>query len=214
VNVRTFLSVFLMTLAPAAAFAVPVNYTFNLGATTDNFSSGGTGSFFWDADTHELSNLTWDFGNGLVGGAIDAAQNWGSVVFGGTRAEFAFEIFTGQDVHPSGCGTGPGCGVTFSGSGVFGSLALVEFGVGSGFVRNFNYAVSANDWPCCHSGTLATATVSPTSEVPEPGTVSLLIGAISALALTRRRRIRTGASAPTGTRPSSLTLERRWIARR
>jgi hypothetical protein len=186
VNVKTVLSVLLMTFAPAAAIAVPVSYTFTLGGTTDNYSSGGAGSFIWDADTHEFSNLTWDFGNGLVGGVIDAAQGWGSIVFGGTRGEFAFEIFTGQDVHPSGCSTGPGCGVGFSGNGVFGSLALVEFWVSTGFVRNFSYAVSINDWPCCHSGTLSIATVSPTSEVPEPGTFTLLIGGIAAFALTRR----------------------------
>lgn len=188
---KLYLSV-LLALLPAGAWAVPVNYTFTLGAN-DIDADGGTGSLFWDDETHLISQFGWDFGDGRNGSITDIYAGWGLPTFGGTFAEFAFEIVSGNDVHPAACGLGTGCGFSMSSPLLFvgwpdlGSLtALIEFRVNADGTRNYVMW----DGEVSHDGSFGAAV--PTS-VPEPGSFALLAAGLAALTVLRRRRVTAGA---------------------
>lgn len=176
----------LLALLPLAAQAIPIRYDITFSSNALD-ADGGVGSFFRDDTTHLISNVTWDFGGGNTGGIDDAIMNWSAIVFGGTASDFFFEILTGQDVHPTSCGTS---GVTCSTganavSGLFGypdKVMLFAFGTALGpdphtYVMQF---LNNTEVRGSYSTKLAIA-------VPEPGTFGLLTLGLFAIGWARRR---------------------------
>ena len=187
---RKVLALFLLSAAPITVIATPVKHAFDMGPS-DIFASGGNGSFFWDTDTSSISNLTWDFGNGRVGGVDDVRANWSQDVFGGTLAEFTFDILAGSGVHPLNCGGGAtGCAFGFDAShgvvpgGFPGPLGDMAFAVDNLVLA---YQVRLNLFELPHEGFFSTATATPAA-VSEPGTLSMLAAGIAALFFARRKR--------------------------
>jgi len=186
--------------APAVATATPVQYLFEMGPTYDGLISSGSASFYWDTDTHMMSELTWDLGEGRVGSVPDSTVDWSQPALStGTLAEFTFEILTGLDTWAGGeCGGGfMGCGVGFAhyDSAYPNQLdgwpfVLMGFGLASDGLAHFDFYLP--DSPSqVHSGTRTLATVAPTppTDVLEPGTVVLLGAGALGLVFRKRRRI-------------------------
>jgi hypothetical protein len=181
---RKLYALLLIALAPASALAMPVQYTFEFGAT-DIDADGGIGSLYWDTDTHSLSNLTWDFGAGRTGGILDSMASWSSHALGtsGTHAEFVFEILSGQDVFlPIPCGTSAACSAGFGVPLLFGwPGSSISFSLNN--VGTHSYDVLVNG--TYHHGSLSNAVA---TAVPEPTPWVLVTAGLATVALLRRRR--------------------------
>jgi hypothetical protein len=181
---RNLYALLLIALAPASAFATPVQYTFAFGATAID-ADGGTGSLYWDADTHSLSNLTWDFGVGRTGGVLDAMASWSSHALGtsATQAEFVFEILSGQDVFlPIPCGTSAACATGFGGALLFGwPGSSISFSLNNVGQHSYYVVVNGIDYHGSLSSAVATA-------VPEPSPWVLVTAGLATAALLLQRR--------------------------
>lgn len=179
------LALVLIALAPGSVFAVPVNYTFEF-SPFDTDPDGGIGSLYWDADTHSLSNLTWDFGEGRVGGIIDSSATWSRSAHGGTVAEFTFAVLSGEDVHPSHCGILVGCIVNFPLASGLGSMDGYPYGMQFTLFAGGSRTFSIYDGDSSHGGTIPRAASA--VAVAEPGTWALLMSGLAGLVLLRRKR--------------------------
>jgi MYXO-CTERM domain-containing protein len=176
----------LIVLAPASAFAIPVQYTLAFGAN-DIDADGGTGSLYWDADAHSLSNLTWDFGAGRTGGVLDSMASWSHYALGtsGTQAEFVFEILTGENVFlPIACGTSSACGAGFGAPALFGwPGSSITFSLNNVGTRSYDVEVNGT----LHHGSVSSAVA---TAVSEPSPWVLVTAGLGAVVLLRRRRLR------------------------
>lgn len=178
---KTCVAMVAVLLSPLAANAVPIDYAIDFGAAGP--LTGGTGGFTWDDDTQLVSNLTWDFGSGLTGGANpDWAEDFGSGL--GTLSQFFFEIMTAIDVSPVNCsGIGTGCNAVFTSSeGLYGWPGQqITFGIGGD--NSQTYTIIDPDYGI-FDGSFTTRLVS----VAEPGTLALLGLGLFGIGVTRRRR--------------------------
>lgn len=126
------------------AGATPVRYDVAFTAMNGPGPSG-TGTFYWDDAVASVSNFTWDFGWGFdangnyvsfSGGVDDSRADWTSLIRGGTKAEYFFEIMTGYDAHPDPCFDW-GCNLNFGPDGFngkFGTLpSHIELGWDHGY---------------------------------------------------------------------------------
>ena len=177
----TYLAFLAVLLSPMAAHAVPIEYQIDFGPAGP--LTGGTGGFTWDDDTQLVSNLTWDFGSGLTGGANpNWAEDFGSGL--GTLSQFFFEIMTRIDVSPISCtAVGTGCVQGFSSfEGLYGwPGSQMSFLLDSN--NDQTYFISDPDYGSIQ-GTFSTRLVS----VAEPGTLALLGLGLFGIGVARRRR--------------------------
>jgi hypothetical protein len=174
---------------PFCASGAAIEYNFDLGPT-DILADGGKGSFFWDADSQAISQLSWDFGNGFAGYVDDSRMNWAEVFQGGTFAQFTFNILTGENVHPAACGGGvSGCSVgffDFNGlSGFPAAGGLMGFNVDNLGIRGYHVRLPGEVFG--HEGSFTAAVPAP-ARVPEPGMLSLIAMSLAGVWLMRRKR--------------------------
>lgn len=166
-----------MSLAFVAsnANAVPILYNTNFSATV---GPNGTGSFKFDNTTGVLSDFTWDFGDGIVGGIQDQGP---SLVFGDTRGRWLFEILTEIDTH-SGKDCTNDCGLHV---GVIGSAPASATNIGFSGEGNtadyiFHYGLVGNPDPNHVQGVVTV------SAVPVPATIVLFSLGLVCIGLFRR----------------------------
>jgi hypothetical protein len=198
---KTFRNLMVVGLlaVPALANATPMQWVFDFGPSFDGQISSGTGSFYWDADTHAMSNLSWDLGEGRVGSVPDSTVDWDRPgPGGGTLAEFAFEVLTGLDTW-----AGAACGDGITGC-IFGLVheddnqqypnmlvgwpfQMMNFSLMDDGLAQYSFALPGDQNPH-YIGTRTLATLAP-SAVPEPGTLALLGAAALAFAFWKRRKI-------------------------
>ena len=176
-----------LLFAPFAASAALLEYKVTFGANAGD-ADGGVGGFYWNDSTHLISNLSWDFGGGNSGGIDDTKINWSFEVFGGTLAEFFFEILTGQDVSPAACSTLlTGCGQSFDAPEVFGypptSISFNDV-VTTGALQ---YSINGAFPVPSVFGSFSTEFVGQVAQVPLPGTLALIAIAACGYGFSTRR---------------------------
>jgi hypothetical protein len=164
------------SFATPAAHAIPMDYTVSYSGSS--VGPGFNGSFSWDSTTSAFTNFNWNLS--AIPDSL-SANNWRSLIFGGTMGQFLFEILTGEDVHPSTCSATSRCTFTSAKvtSGLVNSVEFRTLGTG---VTEYSFR---NGSTILYSGTLSVSHV--VLLVSEPFTLLLMGAGLLALALSRRK---------------------------
>lgn len=171
----------LALLGAANAHAIPMNFS----VFYDGSRVGGTGngSFTFDDEAGQLTNFTFRFGD--VTGSLPN-QDLSFPIFGGSAASFIFEILSGQDAHPEGCGITSNCGTNLIAIGELVRFVMFNRLVGAPLASyEFRDAVTKM---AVFAGNLTV------QQVPEPGSLALIGLGVLGIALARRRRLAAVAS--------------------
>jgi hypothetical protein len=165
----------LALLCAVNAHAIPMNFS----VFYDGSQLGGTGSgaFTFDDEAGQLTNFTFQFGD--VTGALPN-QDLSFPIFGGSAASFIFEILSGQDAHPEGCGITSTCGVNLEAVG--GLLRFVMFN------RLVGAPLASYEFRDAITKTAVFAGMLTVQQIPEPASLALIGLGVLGVALVRRRR--------------------------
>lgn len=176
-NIFAIMSI-IMFGAPLFASAAPIQYELTYTAAQ---GPDGTGSFFFDAAIGEITGFTWDFG-GVVGGVADGTYGTANE-FGDTFGRLVFEILSQTNAH-----SGADCilGACSEADPLIGNgpLDATTFVLSSGGNQGPTYAFETEDGFVAQG---KIALIAPQATVPEPGTGSLIVGALLVLFAIRRR---------------------------
>jgi hypothetical protein len=180
--IKILRAMLLPLVAVAASFAtqtthaIPLDYTVSYSGS--NVGSAFAGSFSWDSDTSAFTHFNW--GLSAIPDSL-SANNWRSLIFGGTMGQFLFEILTGEDVHPTACSTTSRC--TFTSAKVTSNLVnSVEFRTLGNGITEYSFRNGSN---ILYAGTLAVSRV--VLLVTEPFTLLLIGAGLLGLAISRRK---------------------------
>lgn len=162
------------------AHAIPMNF----GVSYDGSRVGGagTGSFTFDDATSQLTDFTFTFGD--FTGALPN-QDLSFPVFGAPFGDLFFEILSGQDEHPLGCGITVNCGANLTAIGELVRFAMFNRSVGN-MLASYEFRDSAR--------ALVFAGMLSVQQVPEPAGLALIGAASLGVALLARRRRRSKSS--------------------
>jgi hypothetical protein len=176
VRISAMIGAWLLALLGAAnAHAIPMNFS----VFYDGSRLGGTGSgaFTFDDEASQLTNFTFRFGD--VTGSLPN-QDLSFPISGGSAASFIFEILSGQDAHPEGCGITVNCGTNLEAIGGLVRFVMFNRLVGAPLASyEFRDAVTRM---AVFAGNLTV------QQVPEPGSLALIGLGVLSVALARRKR--------------------------
>jgi len=175
VRLSTVIGTWLLALLGAtSAHAIPMNFSVFYDGSV--IGGAGTGSFSFDDATSQVTDFTFTFGN--FTGALPN-QDLSFPVFGAPFGALFFEIISGQDAHPLGCGLTRNCGVNLTAIS-----DLVRFAMFNRNVGNMWAAYEFRDT----AASLVFAGMLSVQQVPEPAGLALIGLAVLSVALVRRRR--------------------------
>jgi hypothetical protein len=185
-------------LGTTPSFAVPVAYNLSFNAL---LGPSGTGSFLYDDEAMLLTNLTWDFGDGIVGGFSFIPT---PISPGGNSSSFLAEMLTQTNLNPS-----SNCIVTVTPTfcrsirnGAIGltpgNVPAVTFEVGPSFGTSVYYSFSTVTIPPFVPGvpptpptfgpSTANGYVTATLAVAEPSSIALLMAGLFGFAIAMHKR--------------------------
>ncbi|NJO34865.1 MAG: PEP-CTERM sorting domain-containing protein [Rhodospirillales bacterium] len=152
----------------------------------------GSGAFTFDAEAGQLSNFTFRFGE--VTGALPD-QDLSFPILGGSAASFIFEILSGADAHPEGCGSSVNCGANLIAIG-----ELVRFVM---FNRTVDAPLASYEFRDAITRTAVFAGLLTVQQVPEPAGLALLgLGVLGVTLMRRHRQRNYFAPRPSGFQPT------------
>lgn len=174
-RLSTMIGTWLLALLGAtSAHAIPMNFSVFYDGSV--LGGAGTGSFTFDDATSQVTDFTFTFGN--FTGALPN-QNLSFPVFGAPIGRLFFEVLSGQDAHPLGCGLTTNCGVNLTGITDLVRFAMFNRNVGNMWA-SYEFSNSAS--------TLVFAGMLTVQQVPEPAGLALIGLGVLGVAFMRRRR--------------------------
>jgi hypothetical protein len=160
------------------AHAIPMSFS----VFYDGSRAGGTGtgSFTFDDATSQLTDFTFTFGDFT---ASLPNQDLSFPVFGAPFGDLFFEILSGADEHPLGCGITVNCGANLTALGELVRFAMFNRMVGN-MLAGYEFRDSAR--------ALVFAGMLTVQQVPEPAGLALIgLGVMGVALVCRRRRVRS-----------------------